>query len=52
MWEASRNNMVVGGTDPDLTVDPNNAAKLFTLTKSGEEKLKQPVYTKFKGKIF
>ena len=37
----------------DLTVDTSNTAtKLFTLTKTGEAKLQNTVYTKFKGKIF
>ena len=50
MWKASGNNMLVG---IDLTVDTSNTAtKLFTLTKTGEAKLQNTVYTKFKGKIF
>ena len=37
----------------DLTVDTSNTAtKLFTLTKTGEAKLQNAVYAKFKGKIF
>lgn len=50
MWKASGNNMIMG---TDLTVDTSNTAKkLFTLTSTGEGKLKNAVYTKFKGKIF
>lgn len=42
--------MVIG---TDLTVDTSNTAKkLFTLTSTGEGKLRNAVYTKFKGKIF
>ena len=49
MWKVSGNNMVMG---TDLTVDTSNTAtKLFTLTKTGEAKLQNAVYTKFKGKI-
>lgn len=47
MWKVSGNNMVMG---TDLTVDTSNTAtKLFTLTKTGEAKLQNAVYTKFKA---
>jgi len=47
MWKASGNNMIMG---TDLTVDTSNTAKkLFTLTSTGEGKLKNAVYTKFKA---
>ena len=50
MWTAAGNNMVMG---TDLTVDVSNTAKqLFTLTATGQAKLGQPVYVKFKGNMF
>ena len=50
MWNASGNNMVVG---TDMTVDTSpTATNLFTVTSTGQNKLRQPVYTSFKGKSY
>ncbi|KAL9955825.1 hypothetical protein ACROYT_G037210 [Oculina patagonica] len=47
MWDAAGSNMVMG---TDLTVDTSNTAtQLFTLTATGQAKLNQPVYAKFKA---
>ena len=50
MWNAAGNNMVVG---TDMTVDTSTTAtNLFTVTSTGQNKLRQPVYTSFKGKSY
>ncbi|CAH3159338.1 unnamed protein product, partial [Porites evermanni] len=47
MWNAAGNNMVVG---TDMTVDTSpTATNLFTVTSTGQTKLQQPVYTRFKA---
>ncbi|CAH3159347.1 unnamed protein product [Porites evermanni] len=47
MWNAAGNNMVVG---TDMTVDTSSTAtNLFTVTSTGQNKLRRPVYTSFKA---
>ena len=49
MWNAAPNNMAVG---TDLKVDTSaKAVQLFTLSGSGQTKLKDQEYVRFKGKL-
>ena len=49
IWNAAPNNMVVG---TDLKVDTSaKAVQLLTLTGSGQTKLKDQEYVRFKGKL-